>query len=1012
MKIAWTAPFRRPRRRSPFVRPRLEVLERRDVPSNPTYQQLAGDPPSPTTAAWFAWENNLQAQRLARVPEARATSYYFAAAGSDTAGDGSQAHPWQSVGWANGLVQASVGRNNSQPAAAADSAALHFAGTDVTVCGWTMFTTAATDFGSASFPNTLFAKPGTVALGVASGHPYFGPSVNGGSGSGAVSATTLSGDNLWHFVAGGYDSASGAYWVSVDGGAITSVAGPAPAETTNAAVLMDHNPYESYVNALQDVAVFRSAPGGGTSLMTAPAVAALWNNGYGWRYENLPPRYRATLLHWWRCNESGAADFADALGATTFVSGGATHNSVAGRAVYPAGGLALLFNRGDTFRDASVIRIDRPSVTVEAYGTGAKPLLTRFTRQYAGGWVNAGGDLWSRPEPGGVGWVREGADGYTHIYEQEDTAGHTAATAYSWSYDPSGGGTLYLNPGPGVDPNALSGGYEACPDDAAGWLITADNVRLQDVAIAGAGVNPNDTGATYAVQFSSIGVDPNAHWEWVMSGVDVTYGGYHEIGQSGDGSVLTLVGCSAGLGTIHAGDMIPYVGYAPDGGNEFLMADCEVSYGALPSYRWGATPGARGGSWGAFTHTNSAATPALAIALRTRYPDHPWQVNAATLIYGTTDGTLAGTRGYVVGEVPAAALLPPNVGLANTVFLNDTYHAVTTPRDNWVFVGSPDPSWMINCTFTVDAAAAQYGYIGYSWFFGNGGAVAVKSLNSQFDAVNLPAGDSMTFLSVYATSVAPGFTVRNTILSYAGAGPASVLPGNDPLPAGLFDHLAFHTTPAYTPPANYFQNVPGVVLLADRPRPGAAPGPSDPLYNAGAANVVDFDATGAARGADHTIGPLAGKGLPAPAAVAVGWGSRSATVTPGTVVPWAGIGRFTLTFATDVNVTATSLTVTGTRAGAYGLTSFSYDPATHAATWSLTTPVNYDRLTFTLDGGTVFTLGVLPGDYDGNGNVALADIVAIRNAIGTNNVRADINGDGIVDANDYYLARKYYGGRI
>src|SRR5436305_14628114 len=104
MPFPWLAARRRRRPRA--FRPRLELLERRDVPSNPTYQQLAGDPPLPTSTAWAAWESNLESQRLARVPQARAAHYYFAQNGDDLAGDGRPSHPFRSLAWAAGLAGA------------------------------------------------------------------------------------------------------------------------------------------------------------------------------------------------------------------------------------------------------------------------------------------------------------------------------------------------------------------------------------------------------------------------------------------------------------------------------------------------------------------------------------------------------------------------------------------------------------------------------------------------------------------------------------------------------------------------------------------------------------------------------------------------------------------------------------------------------------------------------------------------------------------------------------------
>ena len=58
------------------------------------------------------------------------------------------------------------------------------------------------------------------------------------------------------------------------------------------------------------------------------------------------------------------------------------------------------------------------------------------------------------------------------------------------------------------------------------------------------------------------------------------------------------------------------------------------------------------------------------------------------------------------------------------------------------------------------------------------------------------------------------------------------------------------------------------------------------------------------------------------------------------------------------------------------------------------------------------TLPVLPGDVSDDGAVNASDTVLGRNAFGTGNASADINGDGSVDINDYNLVRQRVGTRL
>jgi hypothetical protein len=80
-----------------------------------------------------------------------------------------------------------------------------------------------------------------------------------------------------------------------------------------------------------------------------------------------------------------------------------------------------------------------------------------------------------------------------------------AATAYSFyqdatGQDPNSGGaaTLYLNAGPGVDPNALPGGFEMAPVNP-GWQIFGDNVCLENVRLHGCGLNPAGGALNYGI---------------------------------------------------------------------------------------------------------------------------------------------------------------------------------------------------------------------------------------------------------------------------------------------------------------------------------------------------------------------------------------------------------------------------------------------------------------------------------------------------------------------------------
>jgi hypothetical protein len=73
-----------------------------------SYIAAAGNPPVVTSLAWKLWYTQLLAARLSYSPSARATTYFFAANGNDTSGNGSAASPYATLAKAQTLLAANV----------------------------------------------------------------------------------------------------------------------------------------------------------------------------------------------------------------------------------------------------------------------------------------------------------------------------------------------------------------------------------------------------------------------------------------------------------------------------------------------------------------------------------------------------------------------------------------------------------------------------------------------------------------------------------------------------------------------------------------------------------------------------------------------------------------------------------------------------------------------------------------------------------------------------------------
>ncbi len=158
-------------------------------------------------------------------------------------------------------------------------------------------------------------------------------------------------------------------------------------------------------------------------------------------------------------------------------------------------------------------------------------------------------------------------------------------------------------------------------------------------------------------------------------------------------------------------------------------------------------------------------------------------------------------------------------------------------------------------------------------------------------------------------------------------------------------------------------------------------------------------------------------------------------------LPWNNLNQVRITFSEDVVVSAECLSISGVNTTAYAFDSFSYDATSHVAVWTLASDLSVDKLMLDLDadgmapvrsastadvldgawvdgqstfpsgnstGGTdfQFSFNVAPGDANASNSVTSADVIVVRNAIGTSvgdsgyNPRYDIDGSGSITDGD------------
>jgi uncharacterized delta-60 repeat protein len=222
----------------------------------------------------------------------------------------------------------------------------------------------------------------------------------------------------------------------------------------------------------------------------------------------------------------------------------------------------------------------------------------------------------------------------------------------------------------------------------------------------------------------------------------------------------------------------------------------------------------------------------------------------------------------------------------------------------------------------------------------------------------------------------------------------------------------------YTPPINFSGVVPLVYTVGDG-RGGVAMAPITlSIEDVTAPQVVAVLVSGV------------GWTLP-PQPVPIGAAARP--------LPWVNINQLHVRFSEPVTVSAAALTLLGAAVPSYAITGMTYDPVTWTATWTLGRTIGADRLLIdladsilddsgnALDGewtnpapgvpGSSFPSGdgaaggrfqfrfdVLPGDFNGSGEVSAADLTAVLALVRAHSYSpyADLDGDGDVDRDDAF----------
>jgi hypothetical protein len=301
------------------------------------------------------------------------------------------------------------------------------------------------------------------------------------------------------------------------------------------------------------------------------------------------PRERAQTVHF---SQSGDDTTGDGSLNNPFRSIGKANAVLAAS----AGNVRLRFRRGDTWREAAGLVVERPSVTVDSYSASTdppgleRPRLTRFEPPLSPSeWSPDGAfqGTFTANVAGEVAWVKWVGDDST-VFRRQPSVGACRASPGSWHWS---GGTLTVRNHDATPLNSGSRRIElVLKNQLEGvWIKSVADVRVEGLRIDGYGAGtPGDFSYRgYAVHSDALGSQRH-----VVLDCEAFYNGRHSVTKVGDGFGGSLVVVRCRMGWL-VNDDANVVSYSSLGGQELISAYNEFVGGTLPD---GDLPYAYGGS--------------------------------------------------------------------------------------------------------------------------------------------------------------------------------------------------------------------------------------------------------------------------------------------------------------------------------------------------------------------------------------------------------------------------------
>lgn len=387
------------------------------------------------------------------------------------------------------------------------------------------------------------------------------------------------------------------------------------------------------------------------------------------------------------------------------------------------GNVALLFRRGDEFDDTVGLNVSQPMVTIGAYGDPnlAKPLISAFTIKYNANsnfWTQvAGTNSWTTTAPTMIGWIRDATNDISRLspYTYLQSGSAVASISRSWTWT---NGTLYLNPGAGVNPNTIN--WEAVGNIAQdGVLMSGDGGLITDIRADGWGCVAGQQYQNWGIKLT-----PVNNVSIVQMNTETYYNGRHGIGTlapydqpNASGGFALLLNNVSGYTNSTASQATIFIAFSPGGKNEFLSEGNVARFGKLPDFN--LIGGGSDASTAAF-YGHTGDQPGQTISLHISMNDKVIKENYQGSTFTTGDNSfttidlpgdnsdLLSLRNFVVNYQILTGQPYKASATTKTVQMNNMYQ-INGNLPSPAVIGSSG-GWFINCIWAITDSVASERY--------------------------------------------------------------------------------------------------------------------------------------------------------------------------------------------------------------------------------------------------------------------------------------------------------------